>query len=186
MRPSTKKLYQLSLAAMFIAIGWLLPFLTGQIPTIGSMLLPMHIPVLLSGFILGPFYGLLIGFITPITRALVFGMPPLYPVSIIMAFELATYGLVSGFLFHIISKRFNQSLFNVLSTLVIAMVCGRIVWGVASYFILSINGTFTFSMFISGAFVTAWPGIVIQIMIIPLIIQLLIHHQLIDSLNKKS
>ena len=44
---------KLTLSAMFMAIAFVLPFLTGQIPQIGSMLCPMHIPVLLCGFFCG-------------------------------------------------------------------------------------------------------------------------------------
>ncbi len=182
MKDNTKKLYKLSLTAMFIAIGWLLPFLTGQVPEIGSMLLPMHIPAFLAGFILGPFYGLLVGFITPLTRALVFGMPPLYPVATIMAFELATYGFVAGFIFKVLFGKFKFQYVNILVTLIIAMLCGRIVWGIASFVILSLNGTFTLQMFLSGAFVTAWPGIILQLILIPMIIQGLYRANLIKKL----
>ena len=58
----------LALSAMFIAIGQVLPFFTGQIPQIGNMLLPMHIPVLLCGLICGWKYGALVGFTTPLLR----------------------------------------------------------------------------------------------------------------------
>lgn len=180
MRQSTKHLFRLSLSAMLIAIGWLLPFLTGQMPTLGSSLLPMHLPVFIGGFLLGPYYGLLIGFILPISRALMFAMPPLYPISVIMAFELATYGLITGLAFRLLKPKFKYSMIIVLTTLVISMLAGRIVWGVVSYMLLSLNGTFTFSMFLSGAFITAWPGIVIQLLLIPLLIKSLSHTKYID------
>jgi predicted membrane protein len=82
---------KLAIAAMLLAIGYVLPFFTGQIQQIGNMLLPMHLPVMLAGLILGWQYGLAVGFITPITRSLIFGMPMLYPGAVAMAFELATY-----------------------------------------------------------------------------------------------
>lgn len=82
---------------MFVAIGVVLPFFTGQIPQIGNMLLPMHIPVLLCGLICGWQYGGMVGFILPLLRTMLFGMPVLYPTGIAMAFELAAYGLVIGF-----------------------------------------------------------------------------------------
>ncbi len=81
-----------------------LPFLTGQIPEIGSMLSPMHIPVLICGIICGWKYGILVGAITPILRSVIFHMPPMYPTAISMAFELATYGFVSGLLFKIFNE----------------------------------------------------------------------------------
>jgi len=72
---------------MFIAIGLVLPFFTGQIPQIGRMLLPMHIPVFLCGLICGWKYGLMVGFILPLLRYAVFGMPVIFPNGIAMAFE---------------------------------------------------------------------------------------------------
>ena len=86
------------LAALFLAIGLILPFITMQIPAVGKMLCPMHIPILLCGYILGGPYGLIVGFITPLLRSVTFGMPVMLPNAICMAFELATYGLVSGIL----------------------------------------------------------------------------------------
>ena len=86
------------LAALFLAIGLILPFITMQIPAVGKMLCPMHIPVLLCGYICGWPYGLLIGIITPLLRGVLFGMPAIFPNAFCMAFELATYGLVAGIL----------------------------------------------------------------------------------------
>ena len=88
---NTKKL---AYAALFLALCLVLPMLTGQIPRIGSMLLPMHIPVLLCGLVCGWQYGAAVGFVAPLLRSVLFGMPPMYPVAIAMAFELLTYGLV--------------------------------------------------------------------------------------------
>ena len=89
---------KLALAGLFIALGLVLPFFTGQIPSLGSKLLPMHIPVLLAGFVCGWPYGLAIGFIVPLLRSVLFGMPPMYPTAVAMAFELAVYGFATGFL----------------------------------------------------------------------------------------
>ena len=55
MKTSTRKL---TLSALFLALGLVLPLITGQIPQIGKMLLPMHIPVLLCGMVCGWPYGL--------------------------------------------------------------------------------------------------------------------------------
>ena len=86
------------LSAIFLAIGLLLPCVTMNIPTVGKMLCPMHIPVLLCGFICGWPYGLIVGFITPLLRSVTFGMPVMMPNAVCMAFELAAYGFVTGFL----------------------------------------------------------------------------------------
>ena len=95
MKTSTRKL---TLSALFLALGLVLPLITGQIPQIGKMLLPMHIPVLLCGMVCGWPYGLAVGAVMPLLRGLLFGMPVLYPTGIGMAFELAAYGAVIGLL----------------------------------------------------------------------------------------
>lgn len=150
---------------MFLAIGIILPFFTGQIPQIGSMLLPMHIPVFLCGLICGWQYGLVVGFILPLMRSFLFGMPPLYPTAISMAFELATYGLLSGLLF---TKAHWKCLRSLYRCLIIAMLGGRLVWGVVQTFLLGLgeNG-FTFYAFLGGAFLNAIPGILLQLILIP-------------------
>ena len=84
------QLVKICLAALFLALGWLMPFLTGQIPEFGNMLLPMHIPVMICGFVLGPVYGALIGFITPLTRSLIFNWI-YYSINKIINFWYATY-----------------------------------------------------------------------------------------------
>ena len=94
-------LKKLVLSAMFIAVGLVLPFFTGQIPQIGKMMLPMHLPVFLCGLICGWPYGLAVGFVTPLLRSMIFSMPVMYPAAIAMAFELATYGFVAGFLYNL-------------------------------------------------------------------------------------
>ena len=112
------------LAALFLAIGLILPFITMQIPAVGKMLCPMHIPVLLCGYICGGPYGLLIGIITPLLRGVLFGMPAIFPNAFCMAFELATYGLVAG----ILSEKMKKDIKSLYISLIAAMLCGRIVW----------------------------------------------------------
>ena len=166
-----KNLLNLVLSAMFLALGIALPFLTGQIKTIGNMLLPMHIPVMLCGLVCGWQYGLLIGAITPILRSALFGMPVMFPSAIGMVFELATYGFVIGYLFKNAKWKCIKSLYR---CLLIAMVSGRVVWGIAQTCLLGLgdNG-FTFSMFLSGAFLKAIPGIILQLVLIPAVMLIL-------------
>ena len=161
---TTKKL---ALSAMFLALGIVLPFLTGQIREIGNTLLPMHVPVLLCGLICGWQYGLTIGFILPLLRSAAFGMPPLYPSAIAMAFELAAYGFVSGFLY---ARMHQKNLATLYGALLSAMVLGRLVWGLAEIVLLGLrNDAFTFEAFLSGAVLKAIPGIIIQLVLIPAI-----------------
>lgn len=155
----------LTLAAMFLAAGLLLPFLTGQIQHIGNMLLPMHIPVIMCGLICGRKYGLAVGAVMPILRSLIFTMPPMYPQAVAMAFELATYGYVVGLLYERSRWKCIISLYR---SMLIAMIAGRIVWGIAEIFLLGLgeNG-FTWKAFMAGAFLNAFPGIILQLVFIP-------------------
>lgn len=164
---SKKPLLLLINSAMFLGIGIVLPFFTGQIPQIGSMLLPMHIPVFLCGLICGRQYGLAVGFILPLMRSLLFGMPPLYPTAISMAFELATYGFLSGLLF---SKARWQCIRSLYRCLIIAMLGGRLVWGITQAFLLGLGeNAFSLYAFLTGAFLNAIPGILLQLILIPAI-----------------
>ncbi len=170
-KTKNNNLLNLVLSAMFLSLGIVLPFLTGQIKEIGNMLLPMHIPVMLCGLVCGPQYGLLIGAIAPIMRSSLFGMPVMFPSAISMAFELATYGFVIGYLFKHAKWKCIKSLYR---CLLISMICGRAVWGIAQCFILGVgdNG-FTFSMFLSGAILKAIPGIILQLVLIPAVMLVL-------------
>lgn len=160
-----EKTYKLVLTALFLALCLVLPFVTGGIPTIGNMLLPMHIPVLLCGLLCGWQYGLVIGFVAPLLRSVLFGMPPIYPVALAMAFELAAYGLTIGLVYTALHKRGLAALYG---SLLVAMVGGRLVWGVAEVVLLGMAGNaFTLQAFLSGALLTAVPGIVLQLVLIP-------------------
>ncbi|NLD52730.1 MAG: ECF transporter S component [Clostridiales bacterium] len=152
---------RLVLCAMFIALGFLLPFLTGQIPTIGSMLSPMHIPALLCGFICGWPWGLAAGFVMPLLRSLILGMPPLMPVALAMAFEMAVYGAAAGLLY----KLLGRSSAGTYAALVLSMLLGRLMWGLAMAVL--VGSGFGWQAFAAGAFLKAWPGILLHILIIP-------------------
>ncbi|MCX7657159.1 MAG: ECF transporter S component, partial [Oscillospiraceae bacterium] len=161
MKFSTKKL---TLSAAFLGLGLVLPFLTGQVPQVGSMLLPMHIPVLLCGIICGWEYGLAVGAILPLLRSVIFGMPPIYPTALAMTFELAAYGAVIGFSY----KKFFKGTAGVYLSLLTAMVSGRIVWGIAQAVLLGVGGkAFTISAFFAGAVLNAVPGIILQLLLVP-------------------
>ena len=164
------KILKLVLSAMFLALAYVLPFLTGQIPEIGSMLCPMHIPVLLCGFVCGWPWGLLVGIISPLLRSLTLGMPPLFPKAICMAFELAAYGAVAGIMHKLLPKK----KISIYGSLLTAMVVGRIVYGVAMYICMNINGgSYTLAAFISGTITEAVPGIILQIVLIPILVMLI-------------
>ena len=152
------------LAAVFLAAGMILPFFTAQIKEVGDSLLPMHIPVLLCGFVCGANWGLIVGLILPFLRSAVFSMPPIYPNAVWMSLELATYGFTVGFLYDRSKK--------IYASLITAMIVGRIVWGVAKTVFLGLGGQmFTFHAFIVGGLLDAIPGIALQLILIPLIMR---------------
>lgn len=155
---------KLAFSGIFIALGLVLPFMTAQIPSIGQMLLPMHLPVLLCGFAMGGPIGLLVGFILPPLRHLFFTMPPLYPTAIAMAFELAAYGFFSGMFYRLLPK----NIVSIYANLVMTMIAGRIVWGGASLVLYALAGNlFTWQVFFAYGFVNALPGLILQIVVIP-------------------
>lgn len=160
----------LAFAAMFLALAFVMPFLTGQIQQIGNMLCPMHIPVILCGFICGGPWGLIVGFIAPFLRSLTLGMPPMYPVAFAMAFELGAYGLMSGILYRAFPKKKGY----IYCSLIISMIIGRLVWGAVQFCCMGLDSSkFGFAAFWSGAVVNAVPGIILQIVLIPVVVMLL-------------
>lgn len=166
MKTDTKKIV---LSGVFLALGIVLPFLTMQVPRIGNMLLPMHIPVLLCGFICGAPYGLMVGFITPLLRSMVFSAPKLFPMACGMAFELAAYGFLAGFLYKLFREQ-KEGVCIYLS-LFLSMIGGRLVWAIAAKIFYTIAGMeFTMQVFFAGAFINAIPGIILQLIIIPIMV----------------
>ncbi|MEG0133883.1 MAG: ECF transporter S component [Clostridium sp.] len=161
------------ISALFIAIGILLPQMFHSLGMSGTIFLPMHIPVLLCGLICGWRYGALVGIIIPLFSSVLTGMPPIYPVGVSMAFELAAYGAASG----ILSKKTNTMV-----ALLVSMALGRIVSGLATLILLSLSGkVFALQAFLTGAFVTALPGIILQIILIPIIMLGLKKSKIIDK-----
>ena len=154
-----EKVKKVTLSGMLFAIGLILPLFIGQIPAVGKMLLPMHIPVLICGLILGWQYGLAVGFLLPLVRSVLFGMPVLYPNG--------TYGLVAGWLYGHAKWQCTKTLYR---SLVGAMISGRVVWAFAEVILLGMTGTmFTWEMFLAGAFLNAIPGIILQLVLIPVL-----------------
>ena len=162
-----KYVARLVVAAMCLALCLVLPFLTGQIREIGSMLCPMHLPVLLCGFLCGWPWGLAVGAVAALLRSALFGMPPLFPIAVSMAAELAVYGLVTGLL----SARLPKKLGWTYVSLIAAMLLGRVAWGLVRLLLAGLSGgAFTWAMFLSGALTTAIPGIIVQLILVPVIV----------------
>ncbi len=164
---TTLQVRKLTYAALYLAIAMVLPFVTGQIPEIGSMLCPMHIPVLLCGFMCGWPWGLAVGLIAPLLRSVVFGMPALFPSAVAMSFELAVYGGTAGLLYHLLPKR----KWITYAVLLISMIAGRIVWGIVRLILAGLSGSsFTWALFLAGAVTNAIPGIILHLVLIPALV----------------
>ena len=167
MNTNTIRIQKLVLAALCLALCMVLPFLTGQIPEIGNMLCPMHIPVLLCGFLVGPLWGAAVGLVAPLLRFALFGMPKIFPTGIAMCFELAVYGAVSGLLY----AKLPRKTVNLYVSLLTAMLLGRVAWGAVRLLLSGLSGSpFTWAAFMAGAFTTAIPGIILHIVLIPVIV----------------
>lgn len=170
-RDNTRKLV---IAGVLLAIGIIIPliFHTTGIP--GNVFLPMHIPVLLGGFLLPSYLALLLGMLTPILSSLLTGMPPLFPMAVIMVFELGTYGLVASILYR------KLKLPSVIS-LVLSMVAGRIMAGLVVFILVAF---FAYQMgpitFIIGGVTTGVPGIVIQLILIPSLVYSIMKYTTLD------
>lgn len=162
-----KTVKNLTLSAMFLALCMILPFITGGVPQIGNAISPMHIPVLICGFVCGWQYGAAVGFIAPLMRSLLFSMPPMYPIAVSMAFELAAYGLLCGLLY----KAFPKKNVYIYPALIISMLGGRAVWGIARFIMTGLGGSeFSMAMFVAGAFTQAVPAIICHVLLVPLVV----------------
>lgn len=176
-----KNIRKLSISAMLLALAFVLPFFTGQIPEIGAMLCPMHIPVIICGFVCGAPWGLLVGIVAPLLRSVIMGMPQLFPTALAMAFELGTYGFIVGLLFKKLPKK-NK---NIYFSLIASMLVGRVVWGVVTFVLMGLDiEKFGFSVFFAGAVMNAIPGIILQIVLIPIVIILLEKKDILKNIDK--
>lgn len=158
-----KDLKKIILAALYIALGLVLPFVFHAVPSGGTIFLPMHIPVILAGLTIGVLYSVLVGLLTPILSFFLTNMPT----SVVlpgMTLELITYALACSLLIKVIKTKYSY--LNVYLTLIIAMLLGRAVSGLTNAFIFQ-AGTYTFKTWVSLSFVTAIPGIIIQLVLIP-------------------
>lgn len=165
-------LARLVYSSMFLALALLLPFLTAQIKPFGSALCPMHLPIILCGFICGPSWGAVVGATAPLLRSVVFSAPVMMPDAVAMAFELAAYAFIAGTLY----RRLEKNLFLFYVELITAMVCGRLVWGAVVFFLIFIGeaqGEIAFSVIWSRTVLQSIPGIILQLVAIPPIVSVM-------------
>lgn len=163
---STRKL---AMAALCVALGVVLPIAVHSIPRAGQILLPMHLPVLLCGLACGWPYGLACGILAPLLSSLITGMPPAAYLPSMLC-ELAAYGLISGVLSQVV--RTGRRGADLYIQLIGAMLLGRVVYGAMNALVFS-AGDYSMAVFLTAAFVTALPGIVIQLALLPGLVLLL-------------
>ena len=154
------------IAGLCVALGVVLPVAVHSIPNAGNILLPMHIPVLLCGLICGPWYGLACGILAPVLSSMISGMPPAAYLPPMVA-ELAAYGLISGLCIRLIKGKNDTA--RVYFALIAAMIAGRIAYGMMNALIFRV-GEYSMELWLSGVFITAAPGILVQLIVIPIII----------------
>lgn len=162
---------RLCFAAIMLAVGILLPMAFHSIPNGGTIFAPMHLPVFITGFLCGPMYGAIVGLVCPLMSCLFTGMPTVAYLPNMMA-ELLVYGTASGLFFRIIKT--GKIIPDALLTLICSMLLGRIVGGCVAY-LLFLGGSrseYSWAIFFTGYFVTCWPAIVIQILLIPTVVTL--------------
>ena len=164
------------LAAMFVALCVVLPIAFHGIPDAGSVFLPMHIPVLICGMVCGWPYGFLCGLLGPLLSSLITGMPPAAYLPPMMV-ECAVYGCISGLVLKYV--RTGKTAADLYIALISAMLAGRVVAGIAKALIFSPGITMT--VWITSSFITALPGIAIQLIAIPLLVTTLIKARLIPE-----
>lgn len=164
-------------AALCTAIGIVLPLAFHSLPNGGAVFLPMHLPVLLCGLAAGSVYGAICGVLTPLLSFVITGMPN-GAVLPGMLCELAVYGIVTGLLLRIV--RTGRKAADVWIALIGAMLCGRVVSGLLNGLIFR-AGDYSLRLWVTVSFVTALPGIAIQLILLPLLVLALERAGLIDA-----
>ncbi|MBE5803504.1 MAG: ECF transporter S component [Clostridiales bacterium] len=171
------QLYRMVITSVLLALGLVLPFLTGQLQSFGQLLSPLHIPVLICGLTCGWGWGGALGLILPVLRMMLFSRPgavSAYP----MMFELCAYGVLTGLLYPWLRRRLSRlgasRLVAMLASLAIAMVCGRMVGGIATSLLLATGiisrEPLTFGVFISDYFIATTPGAVVHLIVVPAVV----------------
>ncbi len=155
----------LTLTALFLAMGMVLPLLFGQIPQIGSRLLPMHLPVFLCAFLCERKYSVPMAILLPLLRTALFARPAPYPDAFAIAAELATYALVVGWLYRRLDGR---TVWHIYGALIPAMLLGRVVRAAAQVTLCGLGGlSFSFTTFLTAVIVAGLPGVLLQLVFIP-------------------
>ena len=155
----------MTMAAVCVALCVVLPIAFHSIPDAGTVFLPMHIPVLICGMICGWPYGLMCGLMGPLVSSALTGMPPIAILPAMMV-ECGTYGLVSGLMLKVL--RTKCTYVDLYIAQIMAMLAGRVVSGIAKALIFSPG--MALSAWVTASFITAIPGILIQLIFLPSVV----------------
>lgn len=157
---------RITLCAVCIALCYALPIAFHTVG-LGSILSPMHIPVLLCGLICGGGSGLVCGIVGPCLSSLLTSMPPM-PMLVRMLPELCIYGLAGGIAMKCI--RTGNSVADVYLSLIVAMICGRIAGGIATAVFYTVtSGVYSLTLWATSYFVESVPGIVVHLLLVPVL-----------------
>ena len=164
--PALSQVKKLTLTAVCTALCVVLPLAFHAIPNGGSLLSPMHLPVLLCGLVCGGPMGLACGLGGPLLSSLVTGMPGAAYLPAMMV-ELGVYGLTSGLLMNNI--RTGRPRLDLYLSLISAMLLGRMAAGLVNSLIFQ-AGSYSPVLWLSSYFLTAWPGMLLQLLLLPILI----------------
>lgn len=168
------------LTALFIALCLVLPYAFHMIPNAGSIFLPMHIPVLLCGMTCGWAYGGVCGILGPLLSSVLTSMPPAAVLPGMMV-ECCVYGLVTGLMMRYV--RTGKEALDLYLSMVTAMLLGRVLSGIAKALIFTPG--LSLAAWATASFVTALPGIVIQLILLPVVIFALTKAKLLEPRYQK-
>lgn len=171
-----RSIKKLTLTSVCAALCVVLPIAFHSIPNAGTIFLPMHIPVLICGMICGWPYGLVCGLMGPLLSSAITGMPPVAMLPAMMV-ECGAYGAVSGLVLKVL--RTGKTYGDLYIALVVAMIAGRVISGIAKALIFSPG--LAMSAWVASSFVTALPGIVIQLVFLPGVVAMLMKAKVIPQ-----
>jgi len=157
--------------ALYLALTVVLSFGFHMFGYAGRVFLPMHVPVLLAGFLVGPGCGFVVGLLSPSLCHLLMGMPPTYAVPL-MSMELPIYGLAAGVIY-------SKMRWNIYVAMIVAMILGRLMFGLGLFVLgmfMELPYTAAFFFSIGGPILTGLPGIVLQLFLIPLVVTAVKRH----------
>ncbi len=158
---------RLVISGLLLALGLILPYMLAHgLGINGNVLLPMHIPVFLCGFLCGWKYAGILGFTLPYINGVLTGMPALYPTAILMSLELTVYGLISGLLYY--KTPLRKYKLGMYPAMLSAMVAGRAVYGLSMRLFLHFDSSLKAAT-VLASLISGIPGIIVQLIVVPTI-----------------